>query len=422
MFNYNFYKKEMMSIISLGLIILRRKLNNKDFDTILVSNFINKIRGYSIKNKNVFFGYYDKNPFSRDDKLILANVAPKDYHASYKNEKISVGYFHVNNPNKFIEIGKTNTWNWQQGCRLQWHPKKKNYIIYNKIVKGNYGSIIQDIITKKVIKEFKTPLYDVSSDGKLGLSLNFSRLHRLRKGYGYNNFIESIKSKLKNSPENEGVWRVDLTKDKKELIISLARLSKLNPTDSMLDACHYINHISIAPKGKKFLFFHLWEKNGERNSRAIISDINGEKIKVLDNKMTASHYSWKNNQDLLITFFDKLNGWEYILFDRNLNKEIIGYNLLKRDGHPSFFKNKNFILIDSYPDKFSNCNLSLYNYKFKKLIEITKVHARPVLNIDFRCDLHPRLSNDERIICIDNRNDSIRKMNLIFLKELDNFF
>ena len=67
----------------------------------------------------------------------------------------------------------------------QWlGPDYKSHILYNDIRQGKYCSIVLNI-EAGVERVLPMPAYTVSADGKIALSLDFSRLHSLRLGYGY---------------------------------------------------------------------------------------------------------------------------------------------------------------------------------------------------------------------------------------------
>ena len=42
-------------------------------------------------------------------------------------------------------------------------------------------------------KLFQHPVYSVANNGKFALTLDFSRLHRLRPGYGYSNLPDETR-------------------------------------------------------------------------------------------------------------------------------------------------------------------------------------------------------------------------------------
>ena len=167
------------------------------------------------------------------------------------------------------------------------------------------------------------PVYAMDSSGNRGLSVNFSRLHRLRPGYGYRNLPDA--SKGNECPENDGIWRIDLSTGKSELIIDLFRLSCFDPLPSMKNAEHYVNHLAFNPSGERFMFFHLWVKDGQRSNRLITSDWNGENLCVLESEGTASHYTWKSETELLATVHYGKAGTRYNLYtDGSGHKASLG--------------------------------------------------------------------------------------------------
>ena len=218
-----------------------------------------KIYKFAADKGQTFFGYYDVTPFSKKNDLVLAMVGPQENRSPMKNEEIAVGYFDRHDGSTFHEVDKTSTWCWQQGCRLQWFPQDENeLIIYNTMVNESYGSVIQNIRTKTVLRHYKMPIYDIDSTGEWALSLNFSRLGRLRPGYGYINIPDRTEGD--RDPVDDGIWLMSLSAGKGELLHSLQKLSQVNPLPSMEGAEHYINHLSFNPSGQRFMFFHLWVK------------------------------------------------------------------------------------------------------------------------------------------------------------------
>ena len=121
----------------------------------------NNTINFQLCNMEVFFGYYDISPLNYDNTKLLANVCQKKYNQTPGNDDyLEIGFFDLTKPeNHFVSIDKTNTWCWQQGCRLQWIPQNDNQIIYNKLIDGKYGIIIFDIAKNKVIKEIHSPVY-----------------------------------------------------------------------------------------------------------------------------------------------------------------------------------------------------------------------------------------------------------------------
>lgn len=367
-----------------------------------------------IKNKNVFFGYYDLNPISKDNDLVLAIVTGVSKNTHHK---AAIGYYRLNNLNRFIKIDETETWCWQQGCRLRWSNIFNNTIIFNKLVNNGYGCIFVQIESGKITKDVNYPLYDLTQDEKYGLSLNFSRLQRLRPGYGYSLLKDNTVGK--NAPDNDGIFLVDITKNTCSLILKINTISKIKPKPSMKNAEHYINHISINPNGERFLFFHLWTKNGQRFSRLFTADLNGDSIYLLENEENVSHYSWRSNNEIILTTYNKNYGTRYSIYTDQTNIRLyLPSGKLNSDGHPSFCPyNKDLILSDTYPDKYGNRTLFFYNMKKESKSIIGSFRSPLKYQGEYRCDLHPRWNNDGSLITFDSTHQNkIRTLNILHIE------
>ncbi len=360
-------------------------------------------RTFSIPDAHVFFGYYDVPQFNEGEVLLLAMAAPNINRTPLKGEQIKLGFFDLRErPSIFRKIATTETWCWQQGCRLQWYPYKgSKAVIYNTMVDGNYGCVIQDVDDLEVVKSFSRPVYSVSPDGKWGLSLDFSRLQRLRPGYGYNVRPDiSINSFL---PIDDGIWRINLITGEEKLLFSLQDVSQIEPCEEMVGAQHYFNHILFNPAGNRFMLFHIWQgKNNKRMIRLLTSSIEGDNVFLLNSSGYVSHYCWKNDEHLLAYSTVNGKGEGYYLYDDCTgSNKIIDRDILTEDGHPSFLPGKKWIITDTYPNEFGEQSLLLYHGERNKVVQLTKEYNPAKFHAETRCDLHPRISRSGRYVCID---------------------
>ena len=67
----------------------------------------------------------------------------------------------------------------------------------------------------------------ISADGTQAVSLDFARLHRLRPGYGYASYSERFADDP--APAQLGIWWVDTTTGKNDLVITLKQLAAFQP-------------------------------------------------------------------------------------------------------------------------------------------------------------------------------------------------
>ena len=374
-----------------------------------------KIEKFSVSGGQTFFGYYDLTPFSKDNNTILAMVGPRNNSTSFRNKEIVVGYFDRNSDSSFRHVDESSTWCWQMGCRLQWFPEHENeLVIYNKIVDHAYGSVVQNIKTKEILRSYKKPIYQIDRTGKWALFLNFSRLHRLRPGYGYRNIADGTEKEP--CPDDDGVWLMDLVNGEAELIVSLKHLSQIDPLPSMKGGEHYINHLAFNPSGNRFMFFHLWIKDERQHNRLITCDRDGPNLYVLENKGPVSHYSWKSDTELLVTVCRKNKGTHYVSY-RDLSDErtVIGRDLLFKDGHPSYSPDGSLLLTDTYPDKYREQHVLLYT-SGGKLVELTRFFSPVPFRGEVRCDLHPRWDRTGQNVCVDSAHDGRRALYVIGLE------
>lgn len=364
----------------------------------------------SVNENPTFFGYYDKTPFGRDNRLVLGMTLQTE-----SSQSAAVGYFDTADGNQFKPFGETTTWSWQLGARLQWMPGTDEDIAgYNRVVEGQHGFVVQNVQTGKVLAEYPVPVFDISPDGRYGLSLNFSRLRRMRAGYGYGGVDDATLGRL--APDDDGVVLLDFENGDSRLLISLSSLMEICPTDSIAGAEHYVNHLSFSPSGKRFLFLHLWKRGSERFSRPITADIDGENLFVLEHQVSMSHYAWRNSDELLIHTSRRPHGTRFIMFrDQSEHKRIIGGDILTEAGHPSFSPDGRRLVVDTYPDNTRRQSLYLCTGEGALIERVGRFYSPPVFSGANKCDLHPRWDRSGSRICIDSAHSGRRAMYIIDL-------
>ena len=388
--NLYMYIKQHVKYIRDFLALLGKDKIEKCFKTVEIKTFYQK-------NKHVFFGYYDIQQINdKEDKLLVHVVEKK---ANTQKNKAEIGYYSLKDDN-YYPLTSTSAWSWQQGSRLRWWPTNENYICFNDVKDDAYVCKVFDIRDKVVIKEICMPLYDIDSSCKYGLSLNFSRLQRLRPGYGYNTILDKTENCA--APASDGIFYVDIEKNTSRLLISLERLA--NDVSDPEASEHYINHISISPDGKSFMFFHIWTlKNSRRwKTRLCVMNIDEEKYVVLEGKDQVSHYDWIDNESILVTGYMPNRKQIYSVYNVIKNeKTILDFEYLNNDGHPTLLSDKSLFISDTYPKQLDMQTLFEYNIEKKLYRPIIKIYSTPLMYEEKRCDLHPRVCISEELISID---------------------
>ncbi len=407
--------------------------------------------------KHHFFGYYDKSPWDISGRYMLGLETDFIDRLPDSNDKATIGLIDLKKNNKFKKLGETKAWNWQQGCMLQWLPPGyNNQIIYNDLQNNKFVSVILNVKNKKK-KILPLPIYAIHPNGKYALTLNFSRLCRTRRSYGYAG-VPDIHCN-ETAPKKDGIFILNLRTGKYKLIISIDKLHNLNHVSSMENTDNWVNHIGFNRDGSRFCFFHRWQLKDETTyTRLLTSNLEGSDISLLADGGNYTHHYWRNSKNLLCwgclpnrilrlrqnkIMTNKISKIAFKIYHHllpNMKKKISNSGYIyftdktkkaeklfdDEDGHCSFSPDGNWILTDSYPDKKNYRKLILYNFETKKKMLLGKFYSLPNKKYsenerwdwsEMRCDLHPRWNRDGTKVCIDSVHEGNRQMHIIDLKK-----
>jgi hypothetical protein len=377
--------------------------------------FSSKHQVISNSSCHTFCGYYDVVPIDGSEEKLLALQVDTSLCTPDGKTIAKVGYYNLTSPNvEFIQFGTTRSWNWQQGSRLQWISNGiGNEVIYNTFNNNQFGAVIQNVDSGSIVKKINFPIYEIEKSGRFALTLNFSRLQRLRPGYGYNNLPDKTANDMQ--PNDDGIWLVDLQNNRSVLRKTLKEIATYRPHPSMVGAQHYINHLSLNPSGTVYMFFHLWmDQNNRRYSRLFTSETDGNGLFLINNFGPVSHYTWLDDESIVVTTNISNNQYRYIVYHyKDGFKEIIGDNHLLLDGHPTYKSETNVIITDTYPNFLCEQKLLQYDISLRKLRILDRLYIPPSFHGEFRCDLHPRISPTGRNIIIDVVKKNKRSIKII---------
>lgn len=361
-----------------------------------------------------FFGYYDKSPWDASDRYMLCLRAKDTYLSVAPKEAADILLFDTKNNNSCKVLGKTNSWNVQQGCMLQWlGPDYSERIIYNDFRYGQYCSVILNIKTNEE-RIISMPVYSISQDGKFALSLDFSRLHRLRKGYGYSNLPDSTKDE--KCPDKPCIWHINLESGEVKPILKYTDFASFEPRPEMKDAEHKVNHIMLNPSGNRFMVLHRWFNGSRKYTRLVTVNSDGTDMYNLSDDDMTSHCYWKNDTEILAYARKKEVGNGYYLMKDKTQEYQRLWPELSTDGHPSYSPDGSLVVTDTYPDRSRIA--TVYCINGDKINKLARVFAPFKYDNDVRCDLHPRWNRAGDKICFDSVFEGQRGLYMVKIKEL----
>lgn len=361
-----------------------------------------------------FYGYYDKSPWDMTDRYMICLKVQQAYKSVAPKEPGVVGVIDTHDNNKFRKIGITHSWNVQQGCMAQWMgPDYSSRIIYNDFRDGKYCSVIYDFQKKKEEKVLPMAAYDVARDGKFILSLDFSRLHRMRPGYGYSNLPDTTKGEL--CPDKGCIWKVDVESGDITELFKYTDFAAFEPDESMIDAEHKVNHLMISPNCKRFMVLHRWFQKGRKHTRLVTVNVDKTEMYNLSDDVFVSHCYWKNDDEILSFLRKKETGDHYYLMKDKTQEYKMYWPELKTDGHCSYSPDGQFIITDTYPNRKRIASVYLCTEKDNRSRRIARVFSPFKYDNNCRCDLHPRWNRAGTKICIDSVHEGRRGLYIINL-------
>jgi len=360
-------------------------------DTIVIGN----------KGHHCYFGYYDKSPLNENSRYALFMKIAKD---TREGDMAEVCIYDMQTKEQRT-VGQTRTWNWQQGAMEQWVDA--NTVSYNSYdeERNVYQTIRVNVDnSEKSITDRAAYFYNKSFSKYL--SLNFYRLDKFAKGYGYPFSVDTM------NYDEDGIWEVEIVTNKAALVLSLAEVMAFEQKDYM-QCQHYINHVAYCPDERFIIFIHRWQvKGGEFVSRLLKYDLQEKKLVSLLDNGHVSHYCWKSDKELMIFATNERNEKGYMVVDIETGDNYLLEGLPTEDGHPTYSDDKKWVVTDTYPDNHRDQYLFLYSTDEKKLCSVDRLHSPLKYFNENRCDLHPRWSKDNRYLLVDNTAKGVRTLKI----------
>ena len=374
-------------------------------------------------NHEYFFGYYDKSPWDASMRYMICMRAKDTWSNPDPIGKADICLlnlnFDSNNERYCKRIATTHTWNVQQGCMAQWlGPDFKSRILYNDMRDGKYCSVILNIDTMEE-RVLPMPCYTVSVDGKTALSLDFSRLHSLRLGYGYAELPEVTKGVA--LPDTIAIWKMDIETGEVTELLKYTDFTNFQLRPEMLGkgSVHKVNHLMLSPNGKRFMVLYRWFCGQRKYTRLVTCNVDGTGMYVLSDDDMVSHCYWKNDEEIIA--FERKKEWGpgyYLMKDKTQEWQHL-WGQLSNDGHPSYCPtDSSLVVTDSYPNRARVADIKLLrdtDSDAKDMKVIARVFAPFKYDNNTRCDLHPRWRQDGKAVCFDSIFEGHRGLYIVNL-------
>ncbi len=360
-----------------------------------------------------WFGYYDKQQVSDDGRYALSNQVDFEGRSPRADDVIQVGMIDLQDGDRWIELGSSRAWCWQQGCMLQWRPGHPTQVIWNdRQDDGPWGARFVSHIVDIVTGERRTvpfPIYSLSPDGCYAVYPDFRRINDTRPGYGYAGIPDPNARVL--YPDGTGIWRGDLETGESELVVSLAAAAAAPyPHEDLSTRKQWFNHLLYSPSGQRFEFLHRWNVPGATfATRMMTVGVDGGDLRVVDGWGDTSHFIWRDADHILAWATHPSHGYAFYLYpdEADPTPEVVGLEKMPVNGHCTYLPGNEYILNDAYPNAEREQVLYLYRPADDVRIELGSFYEPPEYTGEWRCDLHPRSTPDGRYVLIDSTHEGL---------------
>jgi hypothetical protein len=366
------------------------------------------IRPITTGPKFHWFGYYDKLQFDPTSRYALAMAVDFEHRSPRPDDIIQIGMIDLHDGDRWIALGESCAWGWQQGCMLQWLPGSPSEIIWNDRQGERFVAHILDVHTQQQ-RTLDYPIYTLSPDGRTAIGTDFRRINHMRPGYGYAGIPDPNRAVL--APTDTGIYRVDLQSGQAAHLITVAQIAAIPYRHGDLSqAKHYFNHLLFNTDGTRFIFLHRWRfGTGGFHTRMMTAAADGSDIRVVDDHGHTSHFIWRDPATILAWSWHPSHEWAFYLYqdtemDGTEEVEVVGTDVMTLNGHCTYLPGNALILNDCYGGQTTGRMQELYLYHVAsgQRTDLGAYHTPTGYDGEWRCDLHPRFSRDGRLVTIDS--------------------
>ncbi len=351
-----------------------------------------------------WFGYYDKLEFDPTCRFVLAMEVDFEHRSPAADDVIKIGMVDLQDGDRWIELGESRAWCWQQGCMLQWRPGSPSEVLWNDRQGERFVCHVLNVETRQR-RTIPHAVYSVSPCGRWAVSLDFRRVQEMRPGYGYPGMADPNRDVL--APADSGIFRVDLDSGDAQLIVSLHDIVQVPmPGVELAKAKSYFNHLLVSPDGSRFEFLHRWGfPQWTGATRMFTADQDGGDLRVIDPSGHTSHFIWRDPEHLLAWTRPAARSDGFYLFEDREGGAVeqVGAGVMTQNGHCTYLPGHQWILNDTYPqgERQLQCPY-LYHVATRRRVSLGEFHLPPEYRGEWRCDTHPRFSPDARSVVIDS--------------------
>jgi len=354
-----------------------------------------------------FYGFHDTTPFSFDDSRLLSHSFKKDLFIPTTQDRIQVGYFDLNDLDRFVSLSTTGAWNWHKGSRLQWVDEAS--FIFNDFDGSYLCSRVLDVNGEE-LQRLPLAIDSISKLGEFATSFCYETLQKCMPGYGYRSASGSKLSRREWLPSE--LVEISLATSQANKILDVSDLKPLSKLPSGPGVSRFVTHTSYSFDDRYILFIYrsveqqdLWRRTSELFS---FDRVTGKLYRAPTSGMVSHYDIGVDDRVVVYCSIDGVDG-HYCFDSPMLNSYVNIYgNKIQWDGHQHINRSDpSFAVIDTYPDRSRYVKLKLVHLdsgseELLATLKSPRKFRAPSINEYWVCDLHPRMNRAGDMVCFDS--------------------
>jgi hypothetical protein len=356
-----------------------------------------------------FFGYIGhvgNTPWNGNGRYMVLLRSSAQDRMPEPGESADIVLIETENNYAMRKVDTTRAWNPQQGTMLYWNPDAPNtqFFFNDRDLETNkVFCVLYDIAEGRRVKEYRfadTPMGNsgVAQRGGFFLGLNYGRMDRLRKVTGYAGAHDWTGDLV--SPDNDGIFKVDLQTGQKELIVSFAALADwMRPFRPDIDDIPlFINHTLWSRDNQRILFYlrGYWDNGKPRLNELFTMHADGSHL-TRHETFLGGHPEWATHHKVIGTVANK-----QVIYDvdaKAIVQELGNRNIFPNPGGDIALSPDAGWFVNGFKQKAEN-NYVIYNMNTGKHTTIGGLNRGTQFQGDVRLDPSPCWRRDGKALAV----------------------
>ena len=299
--------------------------------------------------------FYDVTPFSPSGRYLAVTRLPFQDHDPVLGETADVCVIDLQT-REIFDVYSTRGWGFQLGANLNWGATDRT--LYTNDVIDGCGVCVRLDLESGGVRAYSGPMYHIAPDESCVIGFPLDLINATQRGYGVPEDPDRPRVLPPGASGEQGLWRTELERDGKTLLLSLAQLADHVPDpDYYRGGTFYLFHSKFNRQNSRImqvLRCMLPERRGGWNPQLFTFDVNGANIRQAVTREQwapgGHHPNWHPDGEHLIMNL-KPDG-ETLRFC-TFAYDGSGFRVLSEkrlgSGHPSVEASGRYLISDAYP-------------------------------------------------------------------------